>query len=238
MPAQRVVSLVPSSTETLLALGVQVIACTRFCEQPNIAHVGGTKNPDIDAIVQLRPDLVVMDREENRREDAEALERRGMTLCISDVRTVRDAIDIVDRLAGLGGVAAPGAALPTAAVTTAITAFVPIWRRPWMTINASTYGASILEHIGVRTVTADYPSTYPQVALDEIASLRPTMVLVPSEPYDFHDAHMRELAEAFGADVPIRRIDGQDLFWWGSRTPGAIARLADAVADVAGSSGT
>ena len=68
----RVVSLVPSSTETLLALGVDVVACTRFCEQPAIPHVGGTKNPDIAAIVALAPDLVVLDEEENRREDADA----------------------------------------------------------------------------------------------------------------------------------------------------------------------
>ena len=69
----RVVSLVPSSTETLLALAADVVACTRFCEQPDLFHVGGTKNPDIDAIVELRPDLVVMDREENRIEDHDAL---------------------------------------------------------------------------------------------------------------------------------------------------------------------
>ena len=62
----RIVSLVPSSTETLLDLGADVVACTRFCEQPDIAHVGGTKNPDVDAIIRMAPDLVVVDREENR----------------------------------------------------------------------------------------------------------------------------------------------------------------------------
>jgi ABC-type enterochelin transport system substrate-binding protein len=69
----RVVSLVPSVTETLLAWGLPVAACTRFCEQPDLVHVGGTKDPDLDAIVGLEPDVVVMDREENRRDDAEAL---------------------------------------------------------------------------------------------------------------------------------------------------------------------
>ena len=67
----------PSATETLLDLGAAVVACTRFCEQPGIAHVGGTKNPDIDAIIDLHPDLVVMDREENRLEDADARSRRA-----------------------------------------------------------------------------------------------------------------------------------------------------------------
>ena len=69
----RLVSLVPSATETLLALGADVVACTRFCEQPAARHVGGTKNPDVAAIVALAPDVVVVDEEENRREDADAL---------------------------------------------------------------------------------------------------------------------------------------------------------------------
>ena len=69
MTALRVVSLVPSATETLLDWGIDPVACTRFCEQPQLTHVGGTKDPDIHAIAELGPDLVVMDREENRRED-------------------------------------------------------------------------------------------------------------------------------------------------------------------------
>src|SRR6185369_5763935 len=86
----RVVSLVPSLTETLIALGVPPVACTRFCEQPDLPHVGGTKNPDIDAIVALAPDLVFMDREDNRREDAEALEARGIEVLPTDVTAVAD----------------------------------------------------------------------------------------------------------------------------------------------------
>ena len=83
--APRVVSLVPSVTETLLAWGLTPVACTRFCEQPSLPHVGGTKDPDIDAIVALQPDLVVLDREENRRPDAEALEAAGLRLHVLHV---------------------------------------------------------------------------------------------------------------------------------------------------------
>ena len=78
MSAPRVVSLVPSVTETLLAWGVTPVACTRFCEQPDLPHVGGTKDPDVDAIVALAPDLVVMCVEENRWEDAAALSAAGL----------------------------------------------------------------------------------------------------------------------------------------------------------------
>ena len=94
----RVVSLVPSSTETLLALGADVVACTRFCEQPGLTHVGGTKNPDVDAIVALGPDLVILDREENRIEDHDALVAAGLSVFVSDVRSIDAGVSVVGEL--------------------------------------------------------------------------------------------------------------------------------------------
>ena len=228
----RVVSLVPSSTETLLALGADVVACTRFCEQPALPHVGGTKNPDLDAIVALQPDVVVMDREENRLEDHDALVGAGVNVFVSDVRSVDDAIALVDELAALIDMPASTPTIRPAqlarrpgAAAARRTAFVPIWRRPWMSIAAGTYAASVLDLLGIDLVTADAVDPYPTVELDEIAALSPDLVLVPSEPYAFSDAHIVEL----GATIPratIIRVDGQDLFWWGARTPHAIERLA------------
>src|ERR1700722_16311098 len=86
----RVVSLVPSVTETLLAWGIEPVACTRFCEQPTLTHVGGTKNPDVDAIVALSPDLVVLDEEENRREDFESLVGAGLEVHALAIRDLDD----------------------------------------------------------------------------------------------------------------------------------------------------
>ena len=226
----RVVSLVPSSTETLLALGVDVVACTRFCEQPNRRQVGGTKTPDIDAIVDLAPDLVVMDREENRRDDHDSLVLHGVPVWVSDVRSVDDAIAAVAALAERTGRPAPVAPLPTVAASpTRRTAFVPIWRRPWMTIGPGTYGASLLAYLGVDLVTADIAGDYPTVDLDDLGARSPELVLVPSEPYAFSDAHLDEL-RAVLPRARVHRIDGQDLFWWGVRTPGAIERLGAAIA--------
>jgi ABC-type Fe3+-hydroxamate transport system substrate-binding protein len=219
----RVVSLVPSATETLLALGADVVACTRFCEQPGLRHVGGTKNPDVAAIVALAPDLVVVDEEENRREDADALAAAGLDLLVTAVRDVTGALDIVGELAARTGVAVPDQRVPPP-LDREISAFVPIWRRPWMSINADTYGASVLRAVGVELVTADEPDRYPTVELESIATRHPDVVLVPSEPYDFRDTHLDELRAAFPA-VAVERVDGRDLFWWGIRTPGAIDRL-------------
>ena len=228
----RIVSLVPSSTETLLALGAEVIACTRFCGQPDLRHVGGTKNPDLDAIVALRPDVVVMDREENRIEDHDALVEAGVRVFVSDVRTVDDAIALVGDLTELTH--APDDTYTTCQAHRARrsltglerrTAFVPIWRRPWMSIAGGTYGASLLGLLGIDVVTADLADPYPTVELEDIAALRPDLVLVPSEPYAFTQQHLDELAVAIPS-ARVVRIDGQDLFWWGARTPGAIERLA------------
>ena len=226
----RVVSLVPSSTETLLALGADVVACTRFCEQPDLRQVGGTKNPEIDAIIELDPDLVVMDREENRIEDHDALVAAGLRVFVSDVRSVDDALVLVRELTDAVGAERTlfercrtqlerGRIRPGQRRT----AFVPIWRRPWMSIGRATYAASLLDRLHVDLVTADADDSYPTVELRAMA--RPELVLVPSEPYAFSEDHVGELRAAFPA-ARIVRIDGQDLFWWGARTPGAIERLA------------
>jgi ABC-type hemin transport system substrate-binding protein len=223
--ATRFVSLVPSTTETLLALGADVVACTRFCEQPHLVHVGGTKNPDIDAIVALQPDVVVLDREENRLEDHDELVRRGVSVFVSDVRTVDGAVALVDALCERFGLARPqsiGEGIPDAAGSRRRSAFVPIWRRPWMSIDEGTYGGSVLDRIGVDLVTAGSDTAYPVVELDQVAA--PDLVLVPSEPYDFTEAHVDELRLAF-PEARVVRVDGQDLFWWGIRTPDAIRRL-------------
>ncbi len=228
--AARVVSLVPSSTETLLALGADVVACTKFCERPELTHVGGTKNPDVDAIVALAPDLVVLDREENRLEDHDELVAAGLEVFVSDVRDVDAGLDVVAELAAAAGVAAPNRPrIPVADPSIRAVAFVPIWRRPWMTISGATYGGSLLRRLGVGLVGADADDEYPAVELDQVARSAPDLVLVPSEPYEFSDTHIAELAAEL-PDAAIRRVDGRDVFWWGIRTPAALDRLAVALA--------
>jgi ABC-type Fe3+-hydroxamate transport system substrate-binding protein len=221
----RVVSLVPSVTETLLAWDVEPIGVTRFCEHPELTAVGGTKDPDVAAIVALGPDLVVVNDEENRREDAEALAAAGLDVHVVRIGAVSDVAPAMAALADrLGLPPRHEPALPPA-VPIATSAFVPIWRRPWMTVNRDTYGSSLLEALGVANVFGDEPSHYPEVTLAEAAARRPDVVLAPSEPYPFAERHRAELATV----APVRLVDGQDLFWWGARTPAALARLRRAL---------
>jgi ABC-type Fe3+-hydroxamate transport system substrate-binding protein len=220
----RVVSLVPSVTETLLAWGVTPVACTRFCEQPDLPHVGGTKDPDVAAIVELRPDLVVLCVEENRREDADALTEAGVATAALSIDGVADVAPALRMLAGLVGVDPSGVLdLDGAApVGERLRAFVPVWKRPWMSLAGGTYGSSLLASIGVDNVFADADDRYPTVTLEEARSRRPDVVLAPSEPYPFRERHVPVLAEV----APVVLVDGQDLFWWGVRTPAAAARLS------------
>jgi hypothetical protein len=209
-------------TETLSAWGVEPIACTRFCERPDLRHVGGTKNPDIDAIVELRPDLVVLDRHENRREDAETLAAAGIDIVALEVDSLGGLPAQLETLAATVGAEPFELEVPVFPSLDG-TVFVPIWRRPWMTIGGGTYGSSLLAALGLSNVFADAAVDYPEATLADAMAHRPDLVLVPSEPYVFRDEHLVELAVV----APPVRVDGQDLFWWGVRTPAAMHRLHD-----------
>ncbi len=227
----RVVSLVPSVTETLLAWGIEPVAVTRFCEQPEFEAVGGTKDPDLDRIVELAPDLVVLCREENRWEDAEALTAAGLDIHVIDVRTVAGVALELAALAGavdlgfgelrVAGLLGEVEELPSEPASPR-SAFVPIWRKPWMSLADDTYGADVLRALGVRSVTTDHPDRYPTVSLEEMAAASPDLVIAPSEPYPFAERHRAELE----AVAPVVFVDGADLFWWGVRTPAAITDWA------------
>ena len=234
MTPPRVVSLVPSATETLLALGCVPVACTRFCEQPALRAVGGTKDPDVDAIVALRPDAVVMNDEENRRADHDALRAAGLAVVDVSPRSVDDVGAVVQRLAALAGAPVPepftdwaGWLAGHRAPFVDRRAVTLIWRRPWMALGADTYGASLLAALGVATRAG--AERYPEVALADLPGDAPDLVLLPDEPYPFAARHVPEVAAACpGAAVVL--VDGQDLFWWGIRTPPALTRLATQLA--------
>jgi ABC-type Fe3+-hydroxamate transport system substrate-binding protein len=233
---RRVVSLVPSVTESLLAWSVRPVAVTRFCEHPELTAVGGTKDPDVAAIVALAPDLVVVNDEENRRSDADALAAAGLRLHVTHVEAVDDVDRCLEALAAAVGVERTveeraafqrlGSGDPPRRGGGARSAFVPIWRRPWMTMNRKTYGASVLARLGLVGLFDDADERYPVVGLEEVVDRLPDLVLLPSEPYPFRERHRAEVA---GLADDVRFVDGQDLFWWGVRTPAAIDRLRQSI---------
>jgi len=231
----RVVSLVPSVTETLLAWGVRPVACTRFCEHPELPQVGGTKDPDVAVIVALSPDVVVMCDEENRKADADALAAAGLSVHSCSPRSVSELEPAMVALADVVGVgtpppasgpAGPDETWPVPLAPLGLRVFVPIWRRPWMSLSAGTYGSSVLERLGLENVFGESTERYPEVTFDQAVAQHPDLVLAPSEPYPFGRRHRAELE----AVAPVCFVDGQDLFWWGVRTPAALRRLHQSVA--------
>jgi ABC-type Fe3+-hydroxamate transport system substrate-binding protein len=180
---QRLVSLVPSITETLFDFGrgEQVVALTDYCTEPaaGIAGkttIGGTKNPDVAAIIDLQPDLVLAVAEENRRGDVDQLAAAGVPVYVFEPRTVRDGIDLLWRVAELLGCRTEVAGrieaiehdlADTEAVAAArprVRVFCPIWKDPYMTINHDTYIHAMLTACGGDNVFADRQRRFPLAA--------------------------------------------------------------------------
>lgn len=238
----RVVSLCPSLTELVFDLGrgADLVGRTRFCIHPaegveSVERVGGTKNPRIDRIVTLQPDLVLMNEEENRREDADALAAAGLNVHTSMPRTAGETAGMVRSIANALDAREAGEAIAAdierrAARVSAAALGRPsvpyaylIWRDPWMSVNNDTFIAELLGMAGGRNVFADRPDRYPTVSLDEIKEANPAAVLLSSEPFPFAARHVDELAAAL--DWPASRfvlVDGELLSWHGSRTPRGI----------------
>ena len=211
-PHVRVVSLVPSVTETLLAWDIAPVAVTRFCEHPELPARRRHEGPGHRAIVAMAPDLVVVYDEENRREDADALEARGLrcTSCPSSRSTPSRPSRRLQRARPCWSSARRPDAAAVAGADPRTRAFVPIWRRPWMTMNGDTYGSSVLALDRCRQrVRRARASAIPRSTLDEPRP-RPDVVLAPSEPYPVRPRATRDELE-HGRAGRVRRRPGPVL---------------------------
>src|SRR5664280_2201130 len=177
----RIVSLVPSLTEALaLSCRKKLVAATDWCTHPAdlvVARVGGTKNPDVGAIRALAPDLVVANAEENRQVDLELLRGQGISVWVTDIRTVDQALASIETLLRAVGASDTRwvdqaryswAQTPAAAKGRRVRAVVPIWRRPWMYLGTDTYAGDVLARLGVDNVLADNPARYPRLGLEQL----------------------------------------------------------------------
>lgn len=248
----RIVSLCPSLTELVFDLGrgADLVGRTRFCVHPEgavdaIERVGGTKNPKIARIVELAPDLVLLNEEENRREDAEALAAAGLACHTSFprdaletatmVRSIGAALDRADAAERIASeIERRSAEVRTRTAGRAPVSFAYlIWRAPWMAINGDTFIDALLAQAGGRNVFADRAERYPTITPGELALADPAVVMLSTEPFPFQPRHIDELAELSGlARERFRIVDGELLSWHGSRTVLGVpyaAELIDAV---------
>jgi ABC-type Fe3+-hydroxamate transport system substrate-binding protein len=240
---QRVVSLVPSLTEYLFAIGAggRVVGVTEFCIEPaaQVAHlpkVRGTKNPDREQVAALCPDLVLASKEENRLRDVTLLEQIGIPVYVTDICTVAGALDQLTALASLLEAEA-GAAPLLDGIRSAlyeqqqqeqrrwrVLAF--IWRDPWMAIGCDTYANDLLRLCGAENLALRLEGRYPRAAPEIFLQLEPDVILLPDEPYPFAFADIDVLQLAGAAHtVPAEQIhlcDGKLLTWYGPRTSAAL----------------
>lgn len=221
-PARRVVSLVPSLTEALVSSAPdRVVGATDWCSHPaglDVTRVRGTKNPDLDAIRSLSPDLVVANKEENRELDVRRLRDSGVPVWVTDIETVPAAVESMERLFddGVGWPRPDWLADvrslwcgPLPPVTR--TVVIPIWRDPWMVVGSRTFTTDLVRRLGWANVYSDHGERYPHVGLSELDARGADVVLLPDEPYVFT---ADDGPEAFTA-TPIELVSGRLLTWYG-----------------------
>jgi ABC-type Fe3+-hydroxamate transport system substrate-binding protein len=218
----RIVSLVPSLTEALaLSCPGKLVGATDWCTHPHdlaVVRVRGTKNPDLEAIVALVPDLVVANEEENRKVDLDSLRAQGVPVWVTDIRTVDQAVTSIETLLHAVGADEAGwlerardswAQTPAVLADRRLRAVVPIWRRPWMHVGTDTYAGDVLRRLGVDNVLADNPERYPKLGVGQLPTV--DLVVLPDEPYQFTEA---DGPEAF-PDAPCALVSGRFLTWYG-----------------------
>ncbi|WP_055532353.1 helical backbone metal receptor [Streptomyces graminilatus] len=241
----RVISLVPSLTEAVAVTvpGV-LVGVTDWCSHPadlgaGVVRVGGTKNPKVERIVELAPDLVVANEEENRAPDLAALRTAGIEVLLTEVRDVPQAFRELARVVTACGAesrprwldeaetawAAPERWWPTGA-DRRTTAVVPIWRRPWMVLGRDTFAGDVLARLGVDNAYAGHAERYPRVPVEELrAAARTGMVILPDEPYRFTAQDGPEEFEG----LPCALVSGRHLTWYGPSLAAAPRVLGEAL---------
>jgi ABC-type Fe3+-hydroxamate transport system substrate-binding protein len=233
----RVVSIVPSLTEAVAvtAPGL-IVGATDWCTHPpdlDVPRVRGTKNPDVEAIIALAPDVVVANEEENREVDLQALRDAGLAVWVTRIRTVPEALTSLRRLLTVACRLDPPAWLTDAEVAWSSdpvprgrgTAVIAIWRRPWMVVGRDTFTGDVLARLGLRNAYAEHAERYPKIALAELQAIGPDLVVFPDEPYRFTAA---DGPEAFPG-VPAALVSGRHLTWYGPSLAEAPGVLVEAL---------
>lgn len=238
----RIVSLCPSLTELVfdLGAGAELVGRTKFCVHPatevdRVEKVGGTKNPKIARIIELRPDVVLMNEEENRREDADSLREAGIRVEASLPRDARDTAAMVRSIGDVLGRSEAGERIAQDIESRAdrvrkaadrqaeVSYAYLIWRKPWMTVNDDTFVSGMLGIAGGRNVFGDLSERYPEIQPAELTDANPDVILLSSEPFPFAEKHAQELEESTGISrTRMQLVDGELLSWHGSRTPRGI----------------
>ncbi|MFG2376401.1 helical backbone metal receptor [Streptomyces sp. NPDC048504] len=233
----RVVSLVPSLTEAIaVSLPGVLVGATDWCSHPpdlDVTRVGGTKNPKLDQILALAPDLVIANEEENRAPDLTALREAGVEVLVTEVRDVPQAFRELTRVLDACGAPPRPRWLDEAERAWSElpepddrrTAVVPVWRRPWMVLGRDTFAGDVLSRLGVDHLYATHAERYPRATVDELRAAAPDLVVLPDEPYRFTADDGPEAFEGLACAL----VSGRHLTWYGPSLGEAPRVLAAAL---------
>lgn len=230
MKPLRIISLVPSQTELLYFLGVTPIAQTIFCIHPAYAFktstkIGGTKKLNIQKIIDLKPDLVIGNYEENEKSQIEFLQQH-VKVWLSNIYTFEDALESIITIGKLVNKPIEAEQLKQEIeiafdhlknkpkITTS--ALYLIWKNPYMAAGRNTFINSLLQKAGYENIIADPTSRYPELSIEEIKSLQPKNIFLSSEPYPFKSKDQIELQNNF-PQSKVKIVDGEMFSWYGNR---------------------
>ncbi len=238
MSAPRIVSLVPSLTELVCALGRGdwLVGRTGFCVHPSealaqVPKVGGTKTVNIEKIRRLAPTHLIVNVDENEKPTVEALSEFIPNVVVTHPIAINDNFELYRRFGRLFDAEARAVQLcaelesalklTQSAPRATLRVLYLIWNDPWMTVSAETFIAKMLASVGIEVCVPPGDARYPSLSLDAIGSLGADAVLLSSEPCRFRPADRRELRAALvsgaAARVPVLGIDGEMTSWYGPR---------------------
>ncbi len=237
----RIISLVPSQTELLHFLGLEnvTVGITKFCVHPaewriSKTIIGGTKNVHIEKVKSLQPDLIIANKEENVKQQVEAL-AQDCPVCLTDVNNLADALQMILDIGSLTNTYDKAQNL-TKKISddfstislheSAIPAAYLIWQNPYMTIGGDTFIHDMMSRCGLENIFADR-KRYPEISIDEIKDSECRLLLLSTEPYPFNQTHIIEL-ELLLPGIKIVLADGEIFSWYGSRllyAPGYLNKL-------------
>ncbi|AKK73508.1 iron ABC transporter [Chryseobacterium gallinarum] len=223
----KIVSLVPSITEALFDLGLtghEVVGRTKFCIHPkdkvkNVTIVGGTKNINIEKIKALQPDLILANKEENVKEQVEAL-MNDFKVMVTNVETIEDNYYLLKNLGKLIGREERAQlfnlkiydVLNQAKLDTSIKTAYLIWKNPYMSVGSDTFIHRILSETGFENIFKD-KTRYPEITPEDLAEA--DLIMLSSEPFPFKEKHIEEL-KVFYPDKKIMIVDGEAFSWYGT----------------------
>lgn len=230
---KRIISLVPSQTELLFALGLEeeVVGITKFCVHPSDwfrkkTRIGGTKNVNYDLVKRLSPDLIIANKEENVKEQVEALQNIA-PVWTSDISNLYEAFDMIHEIGRLTDRQVRATEIVSQikdgfedlyqklSSYEALSAIYLIWKHPYMSVGNDTFIHDMMQHCKLNNLLSD-DLRYPQLSVEKIQSLCPDIILLSSEPFPFKEKHVTELQELLPT-CKIILVDGEMFSWYGSR---------------------